>query len=236
VLTILDRPVTDIRHVGALRRTVAERLRADGVGENHIDTMGLVLTELVTNVFAHARPPYAVAVEVEDDCTVLRVRDGDTRVPALRPPAEHEGGYGLRIVETLCEEWGVDVHDAGKEVWASIARAAPERTSATRPHVERTSTGSPATETVRLHGVVDALSASALEVTVKSMSGGGTLRIDLSDVSFVASAGVRLLLQLNDQAREAGASIVLADPPPIAAEVLALTGIDRVIRVEGSDG
>jgi anti-sigma regulatory factor (Ser/Thr protein kinase) len=75
--------------------------------------VALILSELVTNSVLHANvgPDQTLTVE----CTALAdrlritVTDPGSRLePHLRSPDHNaSGGYGLRIIETLCTAWGV---------------------------------------------------------------------------------------------------------------------------------
>ncbi len=99
--------------------------------------LALILSELVTNSVLHANvgPDQTLSVE----CTALpdrlriTVTDPGSRLePHLRPADRHaEGGYGLRIVETLCSAWGVVRNTVGAtSVWCDLPlETAPARSS-----------------------------------------------------------------------------------------------------------
>ncbi|MFI6979264.1 hypothetical protein ACIBSV_11850 [Embleya sp. NPDC050154] len=57
---------------------------------------------------------------------------------------DHEGGFGLHILDTVTTGWGVRAHRAGKTVWADIDAPTPPRTSAPRP--VRSRSGAPRSE------------------------------------------------------------------------------------------
>ncbi|WP_249998161.1 ATP-binding protein [Actinoplanes sp. M2I2] len=91
----------------------------------------LVVSELVANAVQHAGTDIAVTVWRRPTGLHLSVRDGDPRMPRLRPRLSASGRPcrgGLDIVDTLCAGWGaVATHD-GKMVWAtmrSIRRTSP---------------------------------------------------------------------------------------------------------------
>ena len=89
--------------------------------------IGLVISELVTNVVRHTSCPTAsVAVVVRGSAVRIEVSDGDPGRPHVvegKLPPGH-GGLGLRIVDTMATRWGVDGHDHGKTVWAEFDPAA----------------------------------------------------------------------------------------------------------------
>ena len=73
----------------------------------------LVLTELVTNVYQHAPGPAELTIRGGENWLRIAVTD----VHQV-PPGRHR--YGLRLVAALATQWGVDIHDEGKTVWAEL--------------------------------------------------------------------------------------------------------------------
>lgn len=91
-------------------------------------TAALLVSELSANCTLHARTDFTVRVELQDEQVRLQVTDGSLRAPAVRDyGATATTGRGLRLVDELSSDWGVDVHDNGKTVWALL------RTSADAP-------------------------------------------------------------------------------------------------------
>lgn len=91
----------------------------------------LVVSELATNAVLHAGTPFEVGVTVGDGVVRIEVHDGVARRPARRYFSdEATSGRGLRLVEQLCDAWGVDVHPGGKSVWAEISASGPARLGA----------------------------------------------------------------------------------------------------------
>lgn len=60
--------------------------------------------------------------------------------------------------------------------------------------------------------------------------------VDLAGVGFMASAGLHVLLTVNERVRAAGGSLIVACPQPVVARVLSLTGVDEEIPVVGEVG
>jgi stage II sporulation protein AA (anti-sigma F factor antagonist) len=60
------------------------------------------------------------------------------------------------------------------------------------------------------------------------------LKLDLSRVSFMDSAGLGLILGRFRSASSIGADCVLLDPAPGVTRILDLAGIERLIRIERS--
>lgn len=59
--------------------------------------------------------------------------------------------------------------------------------------------------------------------------------IDMSDVVFIASLGLRMLLSSAKALKAAGARMVILNPPEPVAEVLRTAGVDKVITVTNDE-
>src|SRR3954468_6184580 len=95
------------------RRGLDSWLRAQRC-ESREDAL-LVVSELVTNAVVHGRGDPVVVMVYTDDRLRLEIHDDDPRPPVRREPRSSEpGGYGLNIVDRLCEEWGWAPTDDGK--------------------------------------------------------------------------------------------------------------------------
>jgi anti-sigma regulatory factor (Ser/Thr protein kinase) len=83
----------------------------------------LLVTELVSNVVRHAHSSIEVGLSWDDDDIFrVEVRDGSSILPAVAELADEDGGYGLRIVEALAQDWGVRQLSEGKAVWCTLTR------------------------------------------------------------------------------------------------------------------
>lgn len=99
-----------------MRGWLSPRLRA--WPPRHVVTeVAVVLGELVTNAFRHARPPFAVRISVLLTRCALRVEVQDGWVACASGWAL---GRGLLIVRDLCQDWGVEHRADGKVVWADV--------------------------------------------------------------------------------------------------------------------
>lgn len=112
----------DLRSGSQARKFVREALDRWDCGDA-LDTVQLLVSELVTNAVVHAgsRPnvavmllPHALRVEVADDTSVA---------PAPRDASDaDESGRGLFLLDELSSAWGVDLGDDGKTVWFEVPR------------------------------------------------------------------------------------------------------------------
>lgn len=108
---------------GRARHALA-KLRAD-IDPPLMETLRLLVTELVANSVRHARA----------ETVILRVLVGRTVVltevtdegPGFDPantgsPGTNESGWGLFLVERLADRWGVNQNDDATKVWFELRR------------------------------------------------------------------------------------------------------------------
>ncbi|MGH8939256.1 MAG: ATP-binding protein [Actinomycetes bacterium] len=101
------------------RRFVRNALRGSS---SDIDTVVLLVSEVVTNAVLHARS--VIRLVVADRAGVARVEVHDASIVpprVLRFRVESGTGRGLRLLDRLAMAWGVD-HTAagGKVVWFEV--------------------------------------------------------------------------------------------------------------------
>lgn len=100
------------------RRFVADHLAAWGLPDEGGDVL-LAASELVTNALLHARTAMTVRIALAGAGAVrIEVADGSVAEPRGRRFTVESGtGRGLRLLDSLCDEWGVTTRDGGKTVW-----------------------------------------------------------------------------------------------------------------------
>jgi anti-sigma B factor antagonist len=83
----------------------------------------------------------------------------------------------------------------------------------------------------RLSGEIDFTSSGAVQSTLLSMilPGGGTVVADLSQVTFLDSSGLGVLVQAHRTALERANRLVVVASAPVR-KLLALTGLDTVLE------
>lgn len=104
------------------RRRVSDALEAAAL-EAAVASAALVVSELATNAVLHARTPFEVRLHVAADAVRIEVHDRSGRRPVPRNFSESAtSGRGLRVVDELCDDWGVDPdpEGQGKTVWAVV--------------------------------------------------------------------------------------------------------------------
>ncbi|MGB3676520.1 MAG: alpha/beta fold hydrolase [Candidatus Nanopelagicales bacterium] len=108
--------------VGVARRTVVRQLEAWGLVEA-IDDMQIVVSELVTNAVRYGKNPVELRLRINGDLLRIEVFDGNTvDIPQPRQATHTEStGRGMPLIDALAIEWGVDVTETQKVVWADVA-------------------------------------------------------------------------------------------------------------------
>ena len=106
--------------VPAARQFARERLRASRCD---VDTVVLLVSELVTNAVLHARSEVRLVVDDLGETARVRVVDQSPMPPRLHSFAvESATGRGLRMLDQLALRWGVepDPDGPGKVVWFEV--------------------------------------------------------------------------------------------------------------------
>jgi len=88
----------------------------------------------------------------------------------------------------------------------------------------------------KLVGRLDGFGAKEAEKLVPPVAPGSALVFDCSELSYLSSAGVRVMLAAHKAAAAQGAVVVLAAVQPYCASVLEMSGLAGVIPVYGSPG
>lgn len=106
-------------------RHALDKLRGS-LEERQLDTMRLLVTELVSNSVRHGSSDEWIQLDVDIYSNAVRVEVHD-RGPGFRQegkPRPHEdrpGGWGLCLVDNLSDRWGV-ARDDRTRVWFEIDR------------------------------------------------------------------------------------------------------------------
>jgi anti-sigma regulatory factor (Ser/Thr protein kinase) len=110
-----------------LARDALEALRAQ-IGDQRLDDLRLVVSELVTNSVRHAQleADDRITLRVDADTDVIRVEihDGGRGFEPVAAPTTmyQESGWGLYLISQIADRWGVSNDDGGTTVWLEIAR------------------------------------------------------------------------------------------------------------------
>ncbi|MFJ4711076.1 ATP-binding protein [Streptomyces sp. NPDC088785] len=129
------RPPQDIewrlpRHARSVRRArllFRGQAASWGLSADVTDTAELLLSELMTNAYRHAKAPADRQIRARATLTAnrltVRVTDaGDTLPQPRRASPDDESGRGLALVAMLAGEWGAQAREegVGKVVWFEL--------------------------------------------------------------------------------------------------------------------
>ena len=119
---------SDPTSVRTARDAVTELLEENRCGPAFVDSIRLVVSELVTNAVVHAGTRIGLRCRLDEEHARVRVEVTDMRpdaLPVLRPSnmAGGVGGWGLQFVSTLGSNWGVATSDRHKTVWCDVEAA-----------------------------------------------------------------------------------------------------------------
>jgi anti-sigma regulatory factor (Ser/Thr protein kinase) len=91
------------------------------------DPAALLITELVTNVFLHARTDCLINAGFDHAILEVVVTDQDAHEPVVHPTSSRaEDGRGLAILAAIADAWGVQRQDgSGKSVWFHLTQNTP---------------------------------------------------------------------------------------------------------------
>jgi anti-sigma regulatory factor (Ser/Thr protein kinase) len=127
----VNAPQVSLRLPGGPHAVAAARRGLDSlephVGEQVLNDMRLLVSELVTNSVRHADRNGSSAVELEvsvsDTRVLVRVTDNGPGFEANpRGPEDDPGsGWGLFLVEQISARWGVEVNGT-TQVWFELQR------------------------------------------------------------------------------------------------------------------
>ena len=101
------------------RRFVEKCLNARGLAGLSERTL-LGVSELMTNAVTHGRGRIGLTLTGSADRVRVAVEDEGYSTPVMRrPDPEHQiaGGWGLHLIDTLADDWGVVTQDHGTVVW-----------------------------------------------------------------------------------------------------------------------
>jgi anti-sigma regulatory factor (Ser/Thr protein kinase) len=108
--------------VGAARQLVNGH--ATSLGAQERQDAALMVSELVTNAVVHGVGAISLRI-VEAEAVRVEVADEGNVALAPSPEPGAHGGWGLRIVEQLADDWGI--LEGSTKVWFRLRRPPPQR-------------------------------------------------------------------------------------------------------------
>jgi anti-sigma B factor antagonist len=87
--------------------------------------------------------------------------------------------------------------------------------------------------TVRVSGEIDVSTAPSLRECLATLADEPVVAVDLSEVAFVESSGLGVLVAEHKRRRAAGHELVIIGSSPLAQRVFEITGLDHVLNLDG---
>jgi anti-sigma regulatory factor (Ser/Thr protein kinase) len=112
------------------RAAVSDFSRERELSAKSLDTLALLVSELVSNAVLHSDAPSGSDIHlsarlVGSDAIRVEVTDhGSGFVATPRDPDRLEGGYGLFLVDSQATKWGIE-RRCGTRVWFEISGRPP---------------------------------------------------------------------------------------------------------------
>ncbi|QFZ18266.1 SpoIIE family protein phosphatase [Saccharothrix syringae] len=214
-----------------MRREVRAWAALAGVSTDHLCDVQLALGEAAANAVDHAYPDGPGRF----DYLLDRTAGGDVRVVVRdrgrwRPEPADKGhrGRGIGIIRELGADVVFDRGPAGTTVDFRVP-ADPDRPAVELP----VAPSSGEHRVVRLTGDLDAAGAGAARADLLARVGGGPVELDLTDLDYLSSSGIALLLEAAGTARAAGHRMTWALRSGSApARIVALSGLTGVAGLD----
>jgi anti-sigma regulatory factor (Ser/Thr protein kinase) len=109
--------------ISAARRLVNGRTTS--LDSQQRKDVALMVSELVTNAVVHGVGAISLRIDVDADAVRVEVADDGNVALAPTPEPGAHGGWGLRILEQLADDWGV--LEGSTKVWFQLGGPHPQR-------------------------------------------------------------------------------------------------------------
>jgi anti-sigma regulatory factor (Ser/Thr protein kinase) len=93
-----------------------------GASRELAETVALMVSELATNCVLHTNSEFEITISQTPNEIRVEATDRARGEPQMQSPGPYDPhGRGLRIVDALASDWGVDLRDRqGKVVWFTV--------------------------------------------------------------------------------------------------------------------
>lgn len=232
--------------LATVRQQLQEWMDACGVSEQDAVCVQIAIGEAASNVVEHAYQSgqdgdleLLVSISADGELTA-EVSDQGEWVPPRRESQLR--GRGLPLMRACMESMELSKADGGtvvrmrRRLGFPVGAAAGPSPMVRTPHVDTDFHVVSEGERVllRIGGDVDLAETEVMAKQIRAATRGNTMSttVDLTRVTHLASAAVRLLFELaNDGARLGQPMILVVEAGSAADEMVRLTGLDRIARV-----
>ncbi|GAB4425185.1 MAG: anti-sigma factor antagonist [Chloroflexi bacterium OHK40] len=226
----------DLDALAKISAFVTEAAERAGLDERATWQVQLAVDEAATNVIQHAYDADApgdltLSWSCENNRFTVTLRDygrqfdpGSVPEPDITSPLEERqvGGLGLYLITRLMDEVRFEFNPQGGNVLTMVKYI----------------TANPRDDVVvmPIKGRVDAVTAPQLnrEIHAQIDRGARHVLLDLGEVSFLSSSGLRALLLIRKELMTLGGELRLAALQPQVHEVFTLTGFTQVFAIHAT--
>lgn len=231
---------------------VVEQAREAGLDERAIHHCYLAVDEACTNVVEHGYSSDCSACVIDVVCqqdettlTIIIMDDSPAFDPTLQadpdpktPISERSpGGWGIFFIKKLMDKVTYSYEDNRnrlvmvKEITQPVAEVALPDLPQSRPL--NMTVLSEKIWMITPSGRLDAIQSSGLEKSLLAQieAGHKWLILDLSEVDYISSAGLKVLVSVWQRVRDQKGDLALAALKPRVREVLEMIGLDLVISI-----
>jgi anti-anti-sigma factor len=225
--------VADLDALARISAFITEAAELSGLDERATWQVQLAVDEAATNVIQHAYDSdepgeLMLTWEYADNRFTITLRDNGRQfdpeavpTPDITSPLEERqvGGLGIYLITRLMDEVRFDFHPQHGNVLTMVKYTTPD------PREDLV--------VLPIHGRVDAITAPELTKAVQEQitTGARFVLLDLADVTFLSSSGLRALLLIRKELMTLGGELRLAGLQPQVHEVFVLTGFTQVFAI-----
>jgi anti-anti-sigma factor len=228
---------SDLANLETITDFVTKAAQRAAFDEKDIFAVQMAVDEACTNIITHA---YAggpgdihLTCQVKTGECTITIRDygrsfdpDSVPLPDLTGDLEERrvGGLGLHFMRKLMDK----LHFSFDPVEGNQVVMVKRSSRAEQTEVEKTFA------IVAPQGRVDAVAAPDLETKLEALLEQGDVRIvvDMAQVSYISSSGLKVLLATLRQARQQQGQLILCDLQPRVAAIFEMAGFDQVFSIE----
>jgi serine/threonine-protein kinase RsbW len=228
---------------------VGEAARRAGLDERSVQHCELAVDEACSNVIEHGYGDEGAeqaidivcrnegsrfSITVTDDSPAFDPLRRSDPNPIMDLDEREPGGWGIFFIKKVMDEVFYQYADARNSLMmVKFVREVPH--GDLRPQSSRASITSPAPSIYAIapHGRMDADLCPGVDMLISEQLSAGhkQLIVDMTDVEYVSSVGLKTLVSLWQRARAAKGDMVLAAVNPRVREVLEIIGLDMVFSI-----
>lgn len=241
-LTIRAR-LEDISIVSNFVMAAAQKAGLDEQGIHHCQ---LAVDEACTNIIEHAygendedeiiqisckRDAGGFHIVIVDHGPLFNPLGQPAPDPAAALDERRVGGWGIYFIKKLMDEVRYDADDGRNRLTCTKFLDSEKDSVDNQPVAVRNVPGS--VQTVTFAGRIDKDASTKLEnlLTSEFDAGHNRVVVDLSDVDYISSSGLKMLVAMWKRAHDLKGDLMLAGLRPPVREVINLIGFDLVFRI-----